>query len=144
MNHDVSKETRNRISEATKIAMNTLEVRKKLLDSVIRGDDHFMKTDKGKQRQSEIWKENNPSKKESNRKKIKDRMLGKGNPMAKSVSQYSLSGEFIKTFNTVRDAAKLLNVNRHGIGRVANGKQNHCGGFLFKFDEQINKIVTSL
>lgn len=81
---------------------------------------------------SKQWKENNPMFKEKNRQKHSDMKKGINNPMAKTVSQYSLNDEYIKTFDTIREASKILNINRHGIGQTVLGKQKTAGGYKWK------------
>lgn len=48
------------------------------------------------------------------------------------VEQYSLDGTYIKTFDTIFEAAKDLGVNNASIYRVASGKRKSIKGFTYK------------
>jgi hypothetical protein len=50
------------------------------------------------------------------------------------VNQYSLDGEFIKTWNSITDATKNLGLkSSYGIGAVCNNKRNKAGGYKWSF-----------
>lgn len=52
---------------------------------------------------------------------------------AKSVNQYSLDNEYIKTFLSARRASEELNVCHSGIIRCCNGQLKTCGGYKWSF-----------
>ena len=49
----------------------------------------------------------------------------------KPISQYSLDGEFIRTFISATEASKITGIDNSSIGKAANGKLKHAGGFLW-------------
>tara|TARA_R110000868_G_scaffold1729_5_gene13944 strand:+ start:39977 stop:40666 length:690 start_codon:yes stop_codon:yes gene_type:complete len=51
----------------------------------------------------------------------------------KSIVQYSLSGNFIKTWESIGEAAKTLCINRAYIGQVCKEKGDSAGGFIWKY-----------
>jgi len=50
------------------------------------------------------------------------------------VEQYSLKGEYIKTFSAIRAAARETGVDHAAIGRCCNKKVSHAGGFLWIYE----------
>lgn len=52
----------------------------------------------------------------------------------KTVSQYSLSGDFIKKWPSVRKASIELNIDAVGIRKCAEGLYNKSGGYKWKYD----------
>lgn len=51
----------------------------------------------------------------------------------KSVNQYTIDGEFIKTHSSIREAAKTVDVHENSIGKVCRGVQKTSKGFIWKF-----------
>ena len=43
------------------------------------------------------------------------------------------TGKIIKNYDSVKDAADDLKLNRSNLGEAANGKRNRCGGYAWKF-----------
>lgn len=60
--------------------------------------------------------------------------IGKESQAVK-VDQYDLDGNYIQTFDSVRDAAKFACVDRTAIRRVCQGKQKKSAGFIWKYHE---------
>lgn len=52
----------------------------------------------------------------------------------KRVRQLTLKGEFIKSFDTMKEAAKELNVDYYGISKCCNFSCDHVKGFKFEFE----------
>lgn len=50
-----------------------------------------------------------------------------------SVNMYSISNEFIKTFETITEASKQTNIIKSSIIRCCKNKQKTAGGFIFKY-----------
>lgn len=48
---------------------------------------------------------------------------------SKPINQYSMDGEFIKTWDSASEAMKVLGIDKSSIGRVCNGKNKSAGGF---------------
>jgi len=58
----------------------------------------------------------------------------------KSINQYDLDNNFIKTWNKAIDAENELNINRKNILKVLKGDRKQSGGFIWKY----NIIDTSI
>ena len=53
----------------------------------------------------------------------------------KPVNQYSLSGEYIQTFDSVTETAKVMNVDTGSITTCCKGRRKVCKGFIYKYKE---------
>ena len=60
----------------------------------------------------------------------------KTNSSAKSVAQYTLDGEFLKSFPSIRLAAKELGLDSSTISKVCRGINKTHGGYIFKYIEE--------
>lgn len=50
------------------------------------------------------------------------------------IDQFDMSGNFIKKFNSITEAADVLGIkNGSHISAVARGKRNSCGGYRWKY-----------
>lgn len=67
---------------------------------------------------------------------IRIRAFGTENPAARKIKQYDLKGNFIKTWNTIREASKTLNIGETNIGACCRGKQKTAGGYIWKYIEE--------
>ena len=54
----------------------------------------------------------------------------------KSISQYTLDGKLIKTYDAVSDACKENGYDASAIGKAASGKQKTSYGYLWKWSEE--------
>lgn len=52
---------------------------------------------------------------------------------SKKICQYSLEGEFIRGYNSIKEASKKMGCTDVAIGNCANGKSKKSMGFLWKF-----------
>ena len=50
---------------------------------------------------------------------------------AKKIAQYTISGEFVKEYNTISEAKKQF----PNVGKVLRGQAKHCHNFIFKYIE---------
>ena len=64
-----------------------------------------------------------------------------GNPNAKSVNQYGLDGNFIKSWNCIKEAADKLCIDKTGIGECCNKRQKTAGDFQWKFADDNSVIL---
>lgn len=44
-----------------------------------------------------------------------------------------MSGKFIKSFDSQKEACEFFNINRSSLNLVLNNKRNHTGGYTFKY-----------
>lgn len=58
--------------------------------------------------------------------------------MAKKVQQFTIDGEFVAEYDSIRDAARKTNINRTGIKRCCEGDKwyKKSGGFVWKYKTQ--------
>lgn len=60
---------------------------------------------------------------------------GDKSPLSKTVLQLDLSGNVIKEWIGVREAARTLGINYGNLQQCCIGKRNSAGGFKWKFNE---------
>lgn len=67
-----------------------------------------------------------------------------GLPITKhvEVDVYTTNGQFVKSYYTIKDCAKELNVSKSSVNRVLKGKMQQCKGYVFyyKGDKNIKTI----
>jgi group I intron endonuclease len=56
-------------------------------------------------------------------------------PISKKVDAYSLDGEFLQTFDCIKEAAEAIGRNMSGIGNCLGGRSKTCGGFIWKYNK---------
>lgn len=62
---------------------------------------------------------------------------------AKPVNQYTLDGEFIKTWTYIKDAAEALNISRDNICACCKHRKNSAGGYKWEYtNQEIHSIDT--
>lgn len=105
LNHFVSEETKNKIRQKALGRKTSEEARKKMSLT-------------HKENKTGSW--------------LKSK--GADNGRAYPVHQYSLSGEFLKTWNCAKDAINYYNINKTGITDCLNRRQKTCKGFIWKKD----------
>lgn len=57
------------------------------------------------------------------------------NAKRRKVSQFTLSGDFVKTYKSLREAQKMTGICYQSIGQccLGNKKYSHAGGFVWKY-----------
>lgn len=55
--------------------------------------------------------------------------------LSRPVEQYTMQGEFISVFPSMREAERITGVRNECISRVCKGKSSHAGGFLWKYKQ---------
>ena len=73
-------------------------------------------------------------------KQVKARANGDGCPkcsgrLKKAILQYSIDGEFIRRYNTVKEAGEAVGVSRSAIGHALNKPGSTSGGFVWKYED---------
>lgn len=53
----------------------------------------------------------------------------------KSVRQYDLSGNYIKTYGSIIEASKKYNINKSNISACCKNKLHKTGGYIWKYTE---------
>ena len=80
-----------------------------------------------------------------NEQKLKEQMK-KGEGIAawqcKPINQYSLNGEYIKTFVSAFDAARSLDIERRNIQAACKNRRKSAGGFIWKFAEESSETIS--
>lgn len=56
--------------------------------------------------------------------------------ITKPVKCYTMDGEFIKRFNSIREAAKWAGCKENGITPVCRGQNKSCGGYRWSYAEE--------
>lgn len=62
----------------------------------------------------------------------------------KRIHVYTLSGEYIKSFDSCNEAASYYNLDRRNIGLAANMKRHTCGNLQFRYDYNKNLEIKNL
>ena len=83
----------------------------------------------------------NAPKSEEQRRKMSE--VKKGKPQSegcrkahlKPISQYTKSGDFVRHYQSIKEAAEITGICRAGIGRSANGGCS-AGGFDWRFEQE--------
>ena len=128
--HRHTQQTREKMSKSRKGKQHSEQHNKavaKSLKGIKRSDDF-----KRKCRERNIGKKLT----EEHKKSISDGCKGKG---TKRVMQFSLSGEYIQTFDSIGDA--LREVNGKSVGNISSccsGKKKNAYGYLWKLERGQN------
>lgn len=57
----------------------------------------------------------------------------KTNKSCKAVQQFDKNGNYITTFQSIKEAARILNLDSSTISKVCRGQNKSHGGFIFKY-----------
>jgi hypothetical protein len=61
---------------------------------------------------------------------------------SEKILQYDLNGNFLKEFNSFRDAERETGINHGNISKCCSGRFKHTRGFIFKKKESEKEIVS--
>ena len=73
---------------------------------------------------------------EETKKKLKEKRkdrIGSNSPCHKQVMQFTKDGEYLKTWEYVKQASEELGIHKDCISRCARGKVKTAGGFIWKY-----------
>ena len=59
--------------------------------------------------------------------------MDKLDEQSRQVSQYDLSGNWLRDFNSIKEASELNNINDGNIGSCCLGKSKSAGGFMWRY-----------
>ena len=68
------------------------------------------------------------------KEEINQRAYLNNNPKRKKVIQYDLYKNYIRTFDSIAEAAKTIGSNTTNISAVCQGKRKTCKGYIFKYE----------
>lgn len=74
---------------------------------------------------------------EDTKNKIRDSHIGKI-CNKRPCCQYTLDGEFISEYSSIKEAAEMNNINKVSISLVLSGKHKTAGGYTWKYKEDNN------
>lgn len=63
---------------------------------------------------------------------------GKDNPKSRRILQFTKEGKFIKSYETLTEAERCTGAHHSNISKVALGKRNFAGGFVWKYADDVN------
>ena len=63
---------------------------------------------------------------------------GKDNPKSRRILQFTKEGKFIKSYETLTEAERCTGAHHPNISKVALGKRNFAGGFVWKYADDVN------
>jgi hypothetical protein len=66
-------------------------------------------------------------------KEYRQKQIESAKDKSKPIIQFSKSGDFIKEYNSINEAAKELNIDKTCISRNCNGKYKTAFGYVWKF-----------
>ena len=112
------------------------------------GNENKIVSDETKQKQSEAMKgENNPFYGKHLTEEHKSKLSKTHDKRKIPVSQYTIEGVFIASYESIHEAQRLTNIDKNTISRCCRGIQKTAGGFkwtyknppLLKKNEGLNK-----
>lgn len=99
------------------------------LDEFEKYESHFIKEYKSK------YLTNSDETGQGNSGRIREVLDRQSKNSGREVHQYSLKGEYIKTFQSVRKAAEHIRGNHGNITRCCNKKIKHAYGYIFSYEK---------
>ena len=125
----LAEETKKKIGEAHK-GRTLSEVQKKRISEAVKGKKHPMH---GKHHTEESKRKSSES--------HKGLLMSTKNPNARKVIQYDLTGNFIKIWDCMNDAAKELGTSNQNIYNCCKGYSQRASGFIWRYYENVYKDI---
>ena len=98
------------------------------------GNENKIVSDETKQKQSEAMKgENNPLYGKHLTEEHKSKLSKAHDKRKIPVSQYTIEGVFIASYESIHEAQRLTNINKNTISRCCRGIQKTAGGFKWAY-----------
>jgi hypothetical protein len=63
--------------------------------------------------------------------------FGKDNPASKKVNQYSKDGQLVRSWDSIADICRELNMLKSNISRCCRGGRPTAGGFIWRFNNNL-------
>ena len=60
-------------------------------------------------------------------------------PYREKICQFTKSGEYVATYNTIAEASRKTNIHESSIGNMLANKSHSAGGFIWKFERDCKK-----
>lgn len=60
-------------------------------------------------------------------------------PYREKICQFTKSGEYVATYNTIAEASRKTNIHESSIGNMLANKSHSAGGFIWKFERNCKK-----
>lgn len=60
---------------------------------------------------------------------------GSLNPFSRKVFKYDLDGNYLRSFDSMVEAAASIGINSSNISTVASGKRKTAGGFIWRYEQ---------
>lgn len=79
-----------------------------------------------------------------NGKVSKTQTIKDGRKEYRKVNQYTLGGKFVRSYDSVVEAAQLMGVFASGIRACCNGKASRCGNFRYFYADEDTDMVEKL
>ena len=127
----ILKKLRKKLSEFNKGKTLSEETKRKIGEA-IKGEKHPLY---GKHMSKEAKRKSSES--------HKGLLVGINNPNARQIAQYDLSGNLIKVWDCMKEAARKLNLSYCNIYKCCKGDRQTCGGFIWKYyeNEDIKLVI---
>lgn len=133
-----SEDKREKLSKYWKGRIITDETRRKMSISAKKRDPetrHRVQTEATKKKLSEFHKGKKIS--EEAKRKLSIANSYDRNASARSVEQYTLSGEYIASYQCIKEAAEKTGASRAHICSVCRGTRKQSGGFVWKYAKAV-------
>ena len=75
---------------------------------------------------------------ENGRKMSKEAIVKRSRSCCKPIEQCTKNGEFIRIWDSIKDASIVLGIMRNHIGEVCRGERKSVGGYVFKWQDNPN------
>lgn len=69
----------------------------------------------------------------SKKKNLAEGIIKRSAKLKKKIDQYTIDGEYVKTWESAMDAARELEIDNSAIGKCCKGKYKSVGGFIWRF-----------
>lgn len=79
------------------------------------------------------WCDNSQNQKHAYKLGLKKKLFGIDSPKHTKIYQYDLNGNFIKTWNYIKEASETLNICQSNISLCCIGSYKSAGGYIWRY-----------